>query len=138
MGRAGLRPRGLSRGPPAGRRPCPGQALPRDGQARPRRPGRAGVQGHRRAARPEVAEFGRRWCAEVSRRCGLLLFVWTHLHFAAEGHCDGLSAYPLWIADPGRPAGQPRVPAPWTDWAIQQYAGQPRSISTSSRAPWPT
>lgn len=76
----------------------------------------------------EVAEFGRRWCAEVTRRCGLLPFVWTHLHFAAEGNCEGLSDYPLWIADPGRPIGQPRVPAPWSGWAIQQYAASPLDL----------
>ncbi|GAA0381581.1 hypothetical protein Acor_53270 [Acrocarpospora corrugata] len=72
-----------------------------------------------------VAAFGRRWCAEVARRCGLRPLVWTHAHFAAEGHCEGLETYPLWITAPGHPMGRPAVPPPWHSWTIHQYAGSP-------------
>ena len=27
----------------------------------------------------------------------------------------------MWIADPSSPRGHPRVPEPWTSWAIHQY-----------------
>lgn len=47
--------------------------------------------------------------------------VYTFVDFAKEGNCAGLGGYPLWIADPNHPAGQPTVPAPWKSWAIQQY-----------------
>ncbi|WP_214111049.1 glycoside hydrolase family 25 protein [Acrocarpospora catenulata] len=73
----------------------------------------------------EVAAFGRKWCAEVTRRSGLRPLVWTHLHFAADGYCEGLEAYPLWITAPGRPMGRPEVPAPWRAWTIHQYASSP-------------
>lgn len=47
--------------------------------------------------------------------------LYTFLDFAEEGNCQGLGEYPLWIADPSRPPGRPRVPKPWTTWAIHQY-----------------
>ncbi len=44
-----------------------------------------------------------------------------NLNMAESGDCEGMGGYPLWIADPSSPAGQPRVPAPWKTWAIHQY-----------------
>jgi len=48
--------------------------------------------------------------------------VYTFISFAQEGNCAHLGGYPLWIADPARPPGQPEVPAPWRTWAIHQYS----------------
>jgi lysozyme len=48
--------------------------------------------------------------------------IYTFLSFATEGNCAGLGSYPLWMSDPSSPAGHPRVPAPWTTWALHQYA----------------
>jgi lysozyme len=48
--------------------------------------------------------------------------IYTFLNFANEGNCAGLGSYPLWMSDPSSPAGHPRVPAPWTTWAVHQYA----------------
>jgi GH25 family lysozyme M1 (1,4-beta-N-acetylmuramidase) len=47
--------------------------------------------------------------------------LYTFIDFAKQGNCAGLGRYPLWIADPSSPAGSPRVPEPWTTWAIHQY-----------------
>lgn len=47
--------------------------------------------------------------------------LYTFIDFAQEGNCAGLGRYPLWIAAPSDPPGQPEVPAPWTSWAIHQY-----------------
>ena len=48
--------------------------------------------------------------------------IYTFLNFAGAGNCAGLGSYPLWISDPSSAAGHPRVPAPWTTWALHQYA----------------
>jgi GH25 family lysozyme M1 (1,4-beta-N-acetylmuramidase) len=48
--------------------------------------------------------------------------LYTFLSFAESGNCKGLGHYPLWIADPSSEAGHPRVPRPWTKWAIHQYS----------------
>jgi lysozyme len=48
--------------------------------------------------------------------------VYTYLSFAEAGNCAKLGKYPLWISNPSRPAGQPQIPAPWTKWALHQYA----------------
>jgi GH25 family lysozyme M1 (1,4-beta-N-acetylmuramidase) len=48
--------------------------------------------------------------------------VYTFLSFAEAGNCAGLGHYPLWIADPSSAMGHPRVPGPWTKWAIHQYS----------------
>ncbi len=51
---------------------------------------------------------------------GRPVLVYVDLDFAAQGNCSGLGALPLWVADPSSPAGRPRVPSPWTTWALQQ------------------
>lgn len=51
--------------------------------------------------------------------------IYTDISFAQAGNCSGLGVYPLWIADPTSPAGKPRVPGPWTTWAIQQTSITP-------------
>ncbi len=48
--------------------------------------------------------------------------LYTYLDFASSGNTVGLGKYPLWISDPSSPAGMPKVPPPWTSWAIHQYA----------------
>jgi lysozyme len=66
------------------------------------------------------------WCVAVlsalEDQTGRLPVVYTFLNFAAEGNVSRLGKYPLWIADPSSPPGQPRVPAPWTTWTMHQYA----------------
>jgi lysozyme len=48
--------------------------------------------------------------------------LYTFLSFAEGGNCAGLGHYPLWIADPSSAEGRPRVPRPWTTWAVHQYS----------------
>jgi len=51
------------------------------------------------------------------------VFVYTDGAFIANGSCSGLTASPLWIANPSAAGpGQVSVPiAPWPVWAIHQY-----------------
>jgi lysozyme len=60
--------------------------------------------------------------ADLRQKLARLPVVYTFISFAQEGNCARLGGYPLWIADPSRSAGQPRVPAPWRTWAIHQYS----------------
>ncbi len=86
--------------------------------------------------RPErVAEYARRWCRFVERHARVRPFVYTYLAFAREGNCAGLDRYPLWIACPHRPRGDPTVPPPWRDWTIHQYDTSPvdRNVFHGSR-----
>lgn len=70
----------------------------------------------------QVATWAQDVLALLARETGRTPVLYTFIDFAQAGNCDGLGQYPLWIADPSRPAGQPRIPAPWTSWAIHQYA----------------
>jgi lysozyme len=80
------------------------------------------------------------WAVQVTEALASHLdrtpLVYTFLNFAAAGNCAGLGRYPLWIADPSSPKGQPRVPKPWTQWAIHQHV----TGGTIDRdaANWPT
>jgi len=66
-----------------------------------------------------------RWAAQVLAnlhdRLHRMPVVYTFLSFAQAGNTASLGKYPLWIADPSSPQGSPRVPSPWTTWAIHQY-----------------
>jgi lysozyme len=66
-----------------------------------------------------------RWSLDLletlSRRLHRTPLLYTFLSFAEAGNCARLGPYPLWIADPDSPRGQPRVPAPWKKWAVHQY-----------------
>ncbi|GII58172.1 hypothetical protein Pth03_65610 [Planotetraspora thailandica] len=83
----------------------------------------------------EVAVFARLWCKEVLRRSGTRPIIRTLRHFAAEGNCEGLGEWPLWIVAPDRPMGRPLVPLPWESWTLHQYANSPvnRDVFTGSR-----
>jgi hypothetical protein len=43
------------------------------------------------------------------------------LSFADAGNCHGLGGWPLWMSDPSSPAGRPRIPSPWSTYAIHQF-----------------
>lgn len=66
------------------------------------------------------------WAADVMTQLEHVLgrtpMLYTFLSFAQGGNCAGLGRYPLWIADPSSPPGHPRVPAPWSGWAIHQHS----------------
>lgn len=83
----------------------------------------------------EVARYGRRWCRYVERHAGVRPFVYTYQSFAGAGNCAGLAEYPLWIASPHRPRGEPVVPPPWRGWTVHQYANSPvdRNLFLGSR-----
>lgn len=87
------------------------------------------------------ASWAQAWCTHVQAKTGVKPVVYTFLSFAQDGRCAGLGGYPLWIADPSRPAGQPRVPAPWKDWVLHQY-GEPGGVDVDvfkgSRSDWLT
>lgn len=68
-----------------------------------------------------VASWGADVQSELETRLGRTPLLYTFLSFAEAGNCAGLGRYPLWIADPSSRKGHPRVPEPWTKWAIHQY-----------------
>jgi lysozyme len=72
-------------------------------------------------AAADVAKWGVDVQSQLKTRLGREPLLYTFIDFANEGNCAGLGDYPLWIADPSHPAGQPEVPKPWTKWAIHQY-----------------
>ncbi|WP_158578952.1 glycoside hydrolase family 25 protein [Spongiactinospora rosea] len=76
-----------------------------------------------------VSAFALEWCRAVERECGVRPFVHTFAAFAREGNCAGLGGHPLWISSPGRPQGDPEVPAPWREWRIHQYAHSPLDLN---------
>lgn len=57
----------------------------------------------------------------MAKAAGCDPIIYTFLSFAQEGNCAGLGGHPLWIADPSRAAGRPRVPGPWKGWLLHQY-----------------
>jgi hypothetical protein len=69
----------------------------------------------------EVAAWGVQVESDLHSQLGRHPLLYTFIDFAKQGNCAGLGRYPLWIADPSSPAGSPRVPAPWSTWAIHQY-----------------
>lgn len=73
------------------------------------------------------ASWARQWIAAVENALSRPVVVYTFLNFAETGHCAGLGSSPLWIADPSRAAGQPRVPSPWSHWMLHQY-GEPGGV----------
>ena len=76
------------------------------------------------------------WAKSVLRQLQGLLgrvpLLYTYRDFAAAGNCSGLQPWPLWISDPSSPAGHPVVPAPWTTWAVHQFAitGTDRDVAS--------
>jgi len=69
----------------------------------------------------EVDTWGATVMADLVKRLQRRPVLYTFLSFVQEGNCSRLGRYPLWIADPSSPAGKPRVPKPWSTWAIHQY-----------------
>lgn len=59
---------------------------------------------------------------QLQSRLDRIPLLYTFIDFAGEGNCAGLGGYPLWISDPSSAAGHPTVPAPWSTWALHQYA----------------
>jgi GH25 family lysozyme M1 (1,4-beta-N-acetylmuramidase) len=68
------------------------------------------------------SEWAQAVMGELEHQTARPPLLYTFLSFADEGHCAGLGKYPLWIADPSSPPGKPRVPRPWTGWAIHQHS----------------
>lgn len=83
----------------------------------------------------EVSAYGRATMAALKATFEREPLLYTFLSFADAGNCAGLGSYPLWIADPSRPAGQPRVPAPWKTWAVHQHNWTPIDADVAN---WPT
>jgi lysozyme len=84
----------------------------------------------------EVAAWARAVMALLRHVLGRRPILYTYISFAQAGNCAGLGGYLLWLADPSSPPGHPRIPAPWTRWAIHQW-----SIAGSldrDVAAWPT
>lgn len=69
-----------------------------------------------------VAGWGREVLGRLRTTFDRPPLLYTFLSFAEAGNCAGMGAYPLWIADPSSPPGRPRVPAPWSKWAIHQHS----------------
>ena len=69
-----------------------------------------------------VSAWGRDVLSALRSMFGRPPITYTFLSFA--GNCAGMGSSLLWIADPSSPAGKPRVPAPWSTWALHQYGQQ--------------
>jgi lysozyme len=48
--------------------------------------------------------------------------VYSFISFATGGYCDGLSGYPLWLANPASKA--PAPPPPWAKWTFWQWGSR--------------
>jgi lysozyme len=70
----------------------------------------------------QVAAWNREVLASLRTHLQRVPLLYTFLSFAEAGNCDGCGGYPLWMSDPSSPAGHPRVPRPWSTWAIHQYS----------------
>jgi lysozyme len=68
-----------------------------------------------------VASWAADVMSELASRLDRPPLLYSFLSFIEAGNCAFLGGYPLWIADPGNPPGRPRVPRPWSTWAIDQY-----------------
>lgn len=72
----------------------------------------------------EIAAAARRWIDHVQAATGRIPVVYTATFiWSSHVHSAAFADNPLWIADWLEDC--PRVPAPWTTWAIQQYAPGP-------------
>lgn len=81
---------------------------------------------------PQVAAWAGELAALLGRQLARDPLLYTYLSFAWAGNCAGLGHLPLWISDPSSPEGRPRVPAPWTAWAIHQwFTGAPVDKDTA-------
>lgn len=105
------------------------------------KPGDVVVLDHEAVEGPpaHAASWARLWLRFVADALGRRPMVYTYLSFAQQGRCAGLGGYPLWIADPSRPAGLPRVPEPWSTWTMHQYStagGIDRDIFNGDTARW--
>ncbi len=69
----------------------------------------------------EVAAWGVDALSQLEKGLERSPLLYTYIDFATSGNCAGQGGFPLWIADPSSPAGQPTVPLPWHSWAIHQY-----------------
>lgn len=84
------------------------------------------------------------WARQLLRKLEAALHrkpvLYTYISFAGDGNCSGLAPWPLWISDPSSPPGEPRVPAPWTTWAIHQSYIPPGTAAGIDRdvARWPS
>lgn len=93
----------------------------------------------RGASAAHDAAWAQTWCEHVHASVGYKPVVYTFLSFAQEGRCAGLGNYPLWMADPSRTPGNPRVPAPWSAWVLHQHSeagGIDRDVFNGSAADW--
>ncbi len=70
-----------------------------------------------------TAAWTLRWLHEAARDTGADPILYTYRDFCSgnPGACTGLGGYPLWVYDNVGGVGTPKVPAPWTDWTLQQY-----------------
>lgn len=68
---------------------------------------------------PSPAAWVNTWCTQVAQRTGATPIVYTNL--SVGDTLAGCGDRPLWIADPSRPAGSPRLPGPWRSWVVHQY-----------------
>jgi lysozyme len=73
----------------------------------------------------EVASWARLTTAAMREVFGRPAIIYSDLGFFQAGNAAGCSECPLWIADISRPAGQPRIPAPWKTYLLHQFSWVP-------------
>lgn len=74
---------------------------------------------------PEVASYARATTAAMHAVFGRAVVLYSDLAFFDAGNCEGCGSCLGWIADISRPAGQPRIPAPFKSWAVHQWSWSP-------------
>jgi hypothetical protein len=84
------------------------------------RPGDLLVADYERAHRngPEWLDA---FCHRVHRETGANVLVYTNV--SVGNTLAGLGRRPLWIASPGRKAGDPILPTPWSKFVLHQFGG---------------
>lgn len=73
----------------------------------------------------EVSAYARATTAAMRATFDRPAIIYSDLGFFQAGNAAGCEQSPLWIADISRPAGQPRIPAPWKTFALHQFSWTP-------------
>lgn len=72
-----------------------------------------------------VASWARATTALMRHLFDRPVILYSDLAFFQAGNTAGCDSCLLWVADISRPAGQPRIPAPWKTWLAHQYSWVP-------------
>jgi GH25 family lysozyme M1 (1,4-beta-N-acetylmuramidase) len=73
--------------------------------------------------KPVLSAWVRAWVRKVELTAHTRPIVYMDGHYARDGMEIDLASYPLWIAAPGSPTGDPPLGlGPWSRWVFKQYS----------------